>query len=358
MVFTKVIEEDVRRIVEDVGPALKPLEGTTLVVTGGNGFLLSYLLDSAAYANDHLLHKPVKVVCLDNSVTGRAARTEHLARRPEFRFVSHDVSKPLDLEGPADWIVHGASIASPTFYRQKPLETIDVNVNGTWRMLDLAVAKKAKGFVFLSTSEIYGDPPADKIPTHEDYRGNVSATGPRACYDESKRLGETLTQTYTTHKGVTTKTIRPFNVYGPGQPLGDKRIIPDLMAAGLAGGPIVLHGDGRATRSFCYVSDAIRAMWHILLHGPPGSIYNVGNDEVEISMGDLSRRFARIAGLPESAVHHKPSADQHYLTDNPQRRAPDLTRLRKAFPWTPQVGLEEGLRRTLEHYRALPEARR
>ncbi len=348
--MNEVIREDVGALAAELGGSLAALAGTTLLVTGGSGFLASYLLDSVAWFNDHLLPRPCRLISMDNLRSGKAERIAHLAARPEFRFVEADVSLPFDLGERVDWIVHGAGIASPTFYRRYPLETIDVNVAGTRQVLELARRGRMRSVVSLSTSEIYGDPDPRFIPTAEDYRGNVSCTGPRACYDESKRLGETLCAIYHAHYGVPVKVVRPFNVYGPGQRLDDRRIVPDLMAAAVRREPLVLYSDGRATRSFCYIGDFIRALWLILLSDANGEVFNAGNDEGEISIRDLTLLVQELAGPPRPDVQFAASTDPHYLTDNPQRRCPDLTKLRSRFPWRPQVGLAEGLRRTLRSY--------
>ncbi|MGH9652438.1 MAG: NAD-dependent epimerase/dehydratase family protein, partial [Bryobacteraceae bacterium] len=215
-----------------------------------------------------------------------------------------------------------------------------------------------RSLLYISTSEIYGDPDAAHIPTREDYRGNVSCTGPRACYDESKRMAETLCWVYHELYKVPVKAIRPFNVYGPGQRLDDKRIIPDLVSAALERRAIELFSDGRATRSFCYVSDAIRALWLILLSDANGEAFNVGNDEREIAIGELAELISQVAGPPRLEIRHRASEDKHYLTDNPQRRCPDLGKLRGRLGWSPKVPLAEGLERTLHSYRgALQSAR-
>ncbi len=346
-----VISNDISEIVSDIGDAFQALSGKTLLVTGGSGFLCSYLLETVAVLNDATPSFSCRVISVDNLRTGLTRRIAHLSGRPEFRFISHDVSEPLELEEPVHYIVHGAGIASPTFYRKFPLETIDVNVSGTRQMLELARRQNARSILYLSTSEIYGDPDPRCIPTPEDYRGYVSCTGPRACYDESKRLAETLCATYYSLYKVPVKVMRPFNVYGPGQRLDDRRIVPDMMSAAVAGKPLVLYSDGRATRSFCYIGDAIRAIWLVLLSDANGEAFNVGNDEREISMGEFAHELAEIAGPPSLPVIHMASEDKQYLTDNPQRRCPDLTKLRNRFGWKPKVTLHEGLRRTLRSYR-------
>lgn len=345
-----VIAEDLDRILADLPDPARHFAGSTLVVTGAAGFLCSYLVESIAALNERGLNPPCRVLAMDNLITGASGRLGHLLGRPDIRFIQHDVTQPFDVAERVDWIIHGASIASPTFYRKHPLETIDANVGGTRRMLDLAREHDARGVLVLSSSEIYGDPIASAIPTPETYQGNVSCTGPRACYDESKRLAETLCANYARLYGTPVKVIRPFNVYGPGQRLDDRRIIPDLISAALDRRPIVLFSDGRATRAFCYVTDAARAIWHILTGGGPGEAFNVGNDSAETSILNVAETLRDVAGPPSLEIELRVSDDQHYLTDNPQRRCPDLTKLRSQFNWQPKVSLAEGLGRTLRSY--------
>lgn len=351
---SSVVREDARLVVEEMGETLRQLAGTTMLVTGASGFLCSYLLDVVATFNDMNsgAQPPCRVLALDNFKSGLPERIEHLRERPDIHFIRHDVSQPFQPDAPVDWIIHGASIASPTIYRLYPLETIDANVNGARHMLELA-RRGARSMVYLSTSEIYGDPDPAFIPTPEDYRGNVSCTGPRACYDESKRLSETLCTTYYRLYGTPVKMVRPFNVYGPGQRLDDKRILPDLMSAAVQRQPFVLYSDGRATRSFCYVRDAVRAMLYVLLSQANGEPFNIGNDTEEISIAGLAERLSEVvtsAGVP---VEYQVSGDPQYLTDNPQRRCPDLTKLRAHTPYSPEVNLTEGLTRTLRSYEEL-----
>lgn len=348
-----VIRADAEQIVETLRPVLQRLSGTTLLVTGGSGFLCSYLFETVARFNDTSGGAPCRMLCVDNLKSGVATRVRHLLGRSDFRFIEHDASQPLDLEEDVHWIVHGASIASPTLYRLFPLETIDVNVAGTRHMLDLARRRNVQSLLYLSSSEIYGNPPPECIPTPETYLGAVSCTGPRACYDESKRLGETLCGVYHRLHAVPVKTIRPFNVYGPGLRLDDKRIIPDLMSDALGGGPLTILSNGRATRSYCYISDAIAAIWHVLLSSCDGEAFNVGNDAEEVTVAEVAERMRLVAGEPPLEIRYGRSADADYLTDNPDRRRPDLTKMRGAFDWAPRVSLTDGLSRTLAHYREL-----
>ena len=353
---TPTIQEDARLIAEEMADVLAPLQGSRFLITGAGGFLCSYLLDVVAALNDSAFERACRVVAMDNFKSGLPERIEHLAGRRDVEFVQHDVTLPFPTEGPFEWIVHGAGIASPTFYRRFPLETIDVNVTGLRNCLELA-RNGTQGMLSMSTSEIYGDPPAQSVPTKEDYRGWVSCTGPRACYDESKRLGETLCANYFRLYGVPVRTIRPFNVYGPGQRLDDKRIIPDLMAAALAGGPLVLLSDGKATRAFCYIRDEIRGMLYAMVSAPAGEAYNVGNDKTEVTIRQVAETVCKAAGPEALAVKFGRSEEADYLTDNPQRRCPDIGKLCDCTPWRPQVDLLEGLSRTLRSYREEAEGR-
>ena len=345
---TTIIREDSERIAAELYPDLKQLDGATLLVTGASGFLCSHFLEAIAVFNE-TARPGCRVLALDNFKTGLPQRLAWVEKRSDIELRACDVSAGFEPGEPVDFIIHGAGIASPPIYRQFPLETIDVNVSGARHMLEL-LRREGRGMLLLSSSEIYGDPDPAHIPTSEDYRGSVSCTGPRACYDESKRLGETLAMTYYRLYGSPVKIIRPFNVYGPGQRLDDGRIIPSLISAAFDRKPIVLYSDGRATRSFCYSRDAIRGMLRVLLASVAGEAFNVGNDE-EISISELAQIAARLDGEPALPVEFHTSKDADYLSDNPQRRCPKLTKLRGLSGWEPQVKVREGLARTLRSYR-------
>ena len=327
---------------------LSELSGSTLLLTGAAGFLGSFLLDILADWNQEA-KEPVRILALDNNLVGLPERIAHLRNRQDVVFITHDIRKPFESGEPVHYIIHCAGVASPTFYRLYPLETIDVNVDGTRNLLELCRTNPVKAMLHLSTSEIYGDPPPDAIPTAENYRGFVSCTGPRACYDESKRLAEALCVIYHEKYGVPVKVGRPFNVYGPGQRIDDRRIIPDLISAVINDEPIALFSDGRATRSFCYVRDAAWAMFLILLKGRAGEAYNLGNDREEVTMLQVAQTLKEVFGYSKQ-IEHRTSSDPNYLVDNPQRRCPDLRKLKALGDYSPDVMLREGLARTLRSY--------
>jgi dTDP-glucose 4,6-dehydratase/UDP-glucuronate decarboxylase len=349
----RIIQEDAEVMKAAIPGVFSRLAGSNILVTGASGFLGSYIVDILSVLNHASPGLDAHIVASDNFIATNADRLAHLKGDPFVELRTANVVDETDWGRRFDWIIHCASMASPIFYRPRPLETIDANVNGTWRMLELAEAHGAKGMLFFSSSEIYGDPDPRFIPTPEHYRGYVSCTGPRACYDESKRLGETLCISFWAQRKVPAKIVRPFNVYGPGQRLNDGRMVPDMMSAALDGGPIVLLSDGSPTRSFCYVRDFIAGSLAVLVLGEPAEPYNVGNSE-ERSMLEVARLMAELAGRRGRPleVQFRKSGDAQYLVDNPSRRCPDLTKVRTHVGYQPSVDLRTGLARTFEFYRA------
>jgi dTDP-glucose 4,6-dehydratase/UDP-glucuronate decarboxylase len=274
------------------------------------------------------------------------------------QILKHDITQAMPGAADFDFIIHAASIASPTFYRQHPIETMDANVQGLRNLLEysrsrLRTDRPVRGFLFFSSSEIYGDPPADRIPTAETYWGHVSCTGPRACYDESKRFGETLSVTFARQYGLPVTIARPFNNYGPGLRLSDRRVLPDFARDVLAGRNITLLSDGRATRTFCYVADAVAGYYQVLLRGRAGEAYNIGTEQPEVTMSDLA---ALVTELSRDLFGYKgtivfgTSSDRDYLTHNPARRCPSIAKARRELGYDPRIVLDEGLRRLLLWY--------
>jgi UDP-glucuronate decarboxylase len=348
-----VIQADIKLIYEGLKDKLSKIEGSRWLISGGAGFLGGYFLDLLNYCNENIFSKPCRVICIENFISGTPARIQHLKNNKYIQTVTADIIEPIQLTGTFDYIVHAASIASPTFYRKYPLKTIETNVLGLKNLLELGKNGELKSFLYFSTSEIYGDPIHDFIPTPEHYNGNVSCTGPRACYDESKRLGETLAVNYYREYGLPVKTVRPFNVYGPGLKLEDKRVIPDFFSDAIQRKKIAVFSDGLPTRSFCYVSDAVTGFMSVLLSHYDGEAFNVGNDELEVGIKTLADIIAQLVGGVE--IEFKKSSEADYLTDNPQRRCPDLTKARTLLNYQPKVSLEAGLARTLAWYREVYE---
>lgn len=348
--LNKIIFEDARQIATGIKDRASILEGKTLLVSGGAGFICSYFLDVVSYLNENYFKQPCKILCLDNLINSKTDRINHLLSKPYFNFINQDVSKPFSYEGDIDFIVHGASLASPMLYRQYPIETIDANTLGTRNMLSLAVEKKVKSFAYLSSSEIYGDPDEKNIPTSEAYWGNVSSIGPRSCYDESKRLAEALCMAFFNKHNVPVKIIRPFNVYGPGMSQ-DKRVMSDFINNGLNNEPIIMYSKGADTRTFCYISDAIEGFFRILLSNFNGQAFNIGNDSEEISMINLAQLINQILGNKLEIIQ-KISNDPNYLKDNPKRRCPNLTKAKTLLGYSPKTSLKQGVEKTIAWYKS------
>ena len=353
----EVVAADLEAICDALGDDLKKLNGARLLIIGGAGFLGHYLVQAAVAAGGRLSNG-LEVTVFDNFIRGVPRWLSQCAEADQVVLTRHDITEHLPSDiGEFDYIIHAASIASPTFYRKFPIETMDANVNGLRTLLDYATSPlgtKLRGLLYFSTSEIYGDPDAASIPTPESYRGLVSCTGPRACYDESKRYGETLCTNFAKHRGVPVAMARPFNNYGPGLKLTDRRIIPDLITDVLAGRDLTLLSDGKPTRTFCYVADAVAGYFKIMLRGRPGEPYNIGMETPEISMRQLAEGIASAAQeifAYTGNVVLAESDESDYLTDNPNRRCPDITKAREELDFDPMVGLEEGLRRSLIWYR-------
>ncbi len=303
------------------------------VVTGGAGFLGSHLCDL-------MIEKGWDVVALDNLVTGNAENVAHLAGNPRFQFIRHDITRPIVVEGAVDAVLNLASPASPVDYHRLPIETLDVGSLGTRNALELAQAKKAR-FLMASTSECYGDP--EVSPQPETYWGHVNPIGPRSVYDEAKRFSEALTMAYRRARGVDTRIVRIFNTYGPRMRLNDGRVLPNFVYQALTGQPLTVYGDGRQTRSFCYVSDLIDGIYRLLEsdHHEP---VNVGNPR-EMTILEFAEQVLKYTGS-KSGIRFEPLP-----VDDPKRRCPDITKARQLLGWEPRVTLEEGLPRTIEFFR-------
>jgi dTDP-glucose 4,6-dehydratase len=308
---------------------------TRVLVTGGAGFLGSHLCES-------LLEDGYDVVAMDNRVTGRTENLEGIFHHDRFTFYEHDVTEFIHVAGELDWVVHLASLASPVFYQDQPIKTLKVGALGTHKTLGVAKEKEAS-YLFASTSEVYGDPEVNPQP--EDYRGNVDPYGPRSCYDESKRYGESLIRAYRDQHGLDVRVARIFNTYGPRMRLDDGRVVPTFMKQALTGEDLTVHGDGSQTRSFCYVSDLIDGLRR-LMEADVQTPINIGNAD-ERTIRELAELIIDVTDS-ESGITREPRPPQ-----DPSVRRPDLTKARDELDWKPQVDLETGLRRSLEYFQSV-----
>jgi dTDP-glucose 4,6-dehydratase len=304
-----------------------------ILVTGGAGFIGSHLCD-------HLLGAGHYVICVDNLLTGNIKNIKQNMQNRRFEFLKQDVVKPLKIAGRIDQILHFASPASPVDYMNYPLETLDVGSAGTKNLLELARKKKSK-FLLASTSEVYGDPKVS--PQDEGYFGNVNPIGPRSVYDEAKRFAEALTSAYRREKLVDARIARIFNTYGPRMGLDDGRVVPNFIKQALTGQALTVYGDGTQTRSFCYVSDMVAGIYK-LMSSKISEPVNLGNPK-ELKVIDFAKVILELTGS-RSRIAYKPLPQ-----DDPKQRRPDISRAKKELGWAPEVGLEEGLRKTIEYFK-------
>ncbi len=340
---------DAKQVIGALDGLNERFAGKTILLTGAAGFLGCHFVHYFLALNDlNVLSKPCRLVAWDSFIRGVPDWLKSSENRSDMVCEKRDIVQKHEI-GKVDFIIHAASIASPIYYRKYPIETMDANVTGLRNLLDHCVASPVESLLFFSTSEIYGDPDAANIPTKETYRGFVSCNGPRSCYDESKRYGETLCVNFWNAYKVPVKTVRPFNNYGPGLKISDRRVLPDFFRDVLADRNIVLLSDGKATRTFCYIADAIAGYIRALLSQYNGEAFNIGTDAPEISMRDLAEMVIAISGK-KLKVQYQESEDPKYLTDNPQRRCPCIEKARRMLDYRTQVGLEEGLKRTFEYY--------
>jgi dTDP-glucose 4,6-dehydratase len=308
--------------------------GVRTLITGGAGFIGSHLCE-------RFLTEGHEVICIDNFITGGAANLEALCENERFTFRHHDISQPLEIDGPLDNILHFASPASPVDYLRHPIPTLKVGSLGTHNTLGLAKLKKAS-YLLASTSEVYGDP--EEHPQREEYWGRVNPIGLRGVYDEAKRFAEAMVMAYHRYHGVNTHICRIFNTYGPRMRLDDGRVVPNLMGQALRGEPLTVYGDGSQTRSFCYVSDLVEGIVRLLrteFHEP----VNLGNPN-ELTIKEFAQEILELSGS-KGPIVYKPLPQ-----DDPRVRRPDISRARRLLDWEPVVDRRDGLRVTLDYFRA------
>jgi dTDP-glucose 4,6-dehydratase len=306
-----------------------------ILITGGAGFLGSHLCDL-------MIKKGHSVIAMDNLITGNMDNIAHLLGNEKFKFIKHDVTEYIFINGKLDAILHFASPASPIDYLEKPIQTLKVGSLGTHKALGLAKEKKAK-FLLASTSEVYGDPLIN--PQNEEYWGNVNPVGPRGVYDEAKRFGEAMTMAYHRFHKVDTRIVRIFNTYGPRMRAHDGRVVPEFINQAMRNKSITVFGKGSQTRSFCYVSDLTEGIYKLLMSNVVDPV-NIGNP-AELSVMDFALTIKRLLAS-KSRIIHKPLP-----VDDPKVRRPDITRAKKLLNWGPKVSLEEGLSKTIKWFQSI-----
>lgn len=358
----KIVKQDLERIIQGLTSEEKScFKNSTVLLTGGAGFLGFYFINFFTHYKEELGLK--RIICLDNFQVGYPQWLQQLNQEAKvelhkFNVITDDIAQ-VPGAAEADYIYHMASIASPLFYRKYPIETLDANIWGLRRLLDFYCEKNIKGLVFYSSSEIYGDPTPENIPTPESYRGNVDCQGPRACYDEAKRFGETMCYLFHQRYNMPITIIRPFNNYGPGMRLNDARVPADFANAIRLNKDIEILSDGTPSRTFCYISDAITGYIKALLYAAKGfETFNIGMDKPEITIRQLADIYTKAGqeiynytGKAKFAV----SEDVDYLKNNPNRRCPVIDKARKLLGYAPQVEVEQGVRYLLEYIKESKE---
>jgi nucleoside-diphosphate-sugar epimerase len=344
-----IISEDLRDI------TAMPLEwerfaGKTVLISGANGFLPAYMVETLLYLNETRSEYRVQVIGVVRNIAKAKARFAHYLERDDLQLIVQDICQPLEIAGPVDFIIHAASQASPKYYGKDPVGTLSPNIFGTCHLLELARTKKAQGFLFFSSGEVYGEVGAAQVPTREDAYGYLDPVAVRSCYGESKRMGENMCVSWHHQYGVPAKIVRPFHTYGPGMALDDGRVFADFVADVVQGRDIVMMSDGAARRAFCYLADAVIGFFTVLLSGAPGEAYNIGNDRCEISIAELATLVAGLA--PEGGtrvLRRDAAASGDYLKSVISRNSPDISKA-KGLGWEPVTDLSQGFNKTIRSF--------
>jgi len=344
----RIVAEDMEELAARDVP-WEDLSTKTVVVTGAYGAIPAYMIEALLYRNERWPNFDVKVIAVGRSPRKFRERFGHLGDRGDLQFIAQDVSARFRLPNEVHYIIHGASWASPKYYGRYPVEVILPNALGTHYLLEVAHEKQVAGFLFMSSAEVYGAPPAAEIPVRESYCGNVDPAAVRSCYAESKRLGETMCVSWFVQYRVPTRIARIFHTYGPGVALDDGRVFADFVADIVLGRDIVMRSDGSAIRAYCYLVDAVDGLFRILLRGDPATAYNLGNDEAECSVLELAQTL--VDAFPERGLRvvRGVRSEDGYLPSHVQRTRPDTTRLR-ALGWSPRYSVREGFTRTVLSY--------
>ena len=340
----KHYKSDISEIIKGIGLDALKLRNKNILLVGANGFLGKYFVKCFEKI---LEEKKIKfsLDCFDNHISSKKSEYKDLSKAEEIKFYNADINN-TKLKKKYHFIIYLAGIASPFIYKKFPLQTLEVSYTGVKKLLEKSKKDKSE-FIFFSSSEIYGNPDKKNLPTNEIYYGNVNSFGPRSCYDEGKRVGETLCYIYKNYYNCKVKIIRPFNVFGPLMNKKDYRVIPNIINKILNKKKILIHGNGKQTRTFCYITDAMTGFFKVILKGKVGNIYNVGNPFNEISMIKLVKIFDKLLGKKNK--YKLINYPKHYPADEPKRRCPDISKIKNHTKYRPIVSVSEGISRTLDY---------
>lgn len=344
----KIIQEDLDSIIAS-DLEWSRLEGKTILVTGANGFLPAYMVETILYLNEIKFKNKAKVIALVRNINKAKLRFDIYNKRNDLEFLVQDVCDPINLMDKIDFIIHAASQASPKYYGVDPVGTLNPNVIGTNNLLQLAYKKLVESFLFFSSGEIYGDVKENQIPTTEKDYGYLDPTQIRSCYAESKRMGENMCISWLHQYGIPIKIVRPFHTYGPGMALDDGRVYADFVADIISNRDIVMKSDGAASRAFCYITDATIAFFTVMLKGENGEAYNVSNSNCEIKILDLAKILVDLIPLKKLKVIRDESNRTSYLRNPITRNCPDSSKI-ISLGWRTNIGLKEGFNRTIWSY--------
>lgn len=342
------LNKDILAIIKGVGTDMfQMLSGRSVLISGGSGFLGSWFVSVIHYLNENMLEKPCTVYVVDSYIAADKQNSLQSIKSKHIFYKQGDIST-FELDGQVDYIIHAAGIASPVYYRKYPIETIEGMVLGLINLMKFSIKTKPLSVLCFSSSEMYGNPYPEFVPTKEDYNGNVSAIGPRSCYDESKRMEETICVAYNKVHKVPVKWVRPFNVYGPGMRVKDDRVVPKFIFQTLKNKPLTVHVPGVQTRTFCYITDAMVGFFKVLFSNKEGQAFNIGNPLDEISMYDLAFKIkVVIEELGGKTIDIKQiEMPPEYPRDQAQRRCPDITKAKRQLGYDPKVTLFDGILKT------------
>ena len=342
--FTR--KEDIDEIINNFEIDFTLIDKKNILITGSFGFIGKYLLDTLIEIREKNNLK-INIFAIDNFITSKKECLNYYKKR-NINCIDHDINKILNIDLIFDYVISLAGIASPYYYHKYPIETLHTSILGVQNLFKFHHHKNTK-FVYFSSSEIYGDPPSNKIPTSEDYRGNVTSIGPRSCYDESKRVGETICYIQSSKFDKNTAIIRPFNVYGPAMDIKDYRIIPNITRAVIFDEKLKIYDTGKQTRTYCYIVDAIKGFLKVILKKEKFCVYNIGNDIGEINVIDLVNTVEKVIG--RKIKYELTSYPEEYPSDQPQRRCPDISKAKNNLGYLPTTNLETGLDNHFEWFR-------